>query len=78
MSAYKPRSQRKTKGLSTDGSTRSWRKARAAALKRAGVLGKPGYEVDHIKPRRSGGTDTPSNLRVVRAKNNRPGRPRGS
>lgn len=75
MPPYKPRSQRK--GLTADGSTRAWRKLRAQVLKRAGVSGK-GYEVDHIKPRRAGGKDVASNLRVVRRSQNRPGRPRGS
>lgn len=45
---------------------RAQRNAARAALEKKGVVKKgDGKDVDHIKPVRSGGTNAPSNLRVV-------------
>lgn len=77
--AYKPRASRK--GLTADGSTRSWRRAREAipGPKRCHVCGSTkNLQADHIKPRREGGTDAVSNLRWVCIKHQNAGRPRGS
>lgn len=66
-----------TKGLTADGSTRAWRKARAALPgkpKRCPDGAKP--FVDHKVPRRLGGSDSPSNLRWKCGHNPGVGHPR--
>ena len=62
-----------------NGSTRQWRKQRAHLLANAThckACGEPAtpddpFEIDHIIPIASGGTDTPTNLRVVHRTCNR-------
>jgi 5-methylcytosine-specific restriction endonuclease McrA len=77
------------KGLSADGSTRAWREVRAAKLRAAlkngtykcAVCGTTrNLQLDHIKSRRSGGTDAPGNLGKWYCPKHNPGvgRPRGS
>jgi len=52
--------------LTSRGSTRAWRRTRAAVLARDGrrcrYCGKWANTVDHVVPRARGGTDQPSNL----------------
>lgn len=73
---------RRTKGLTEDGSTRSWREARDSipGPKRCVVCGmKTGLQANHIKPRLKGGTDDVSNLEWRCLKHQTyQGRPRGS
>lgn len=81
MPAYTPRAKRKTKGLSADGSTRSWREAREKipGPKRCYVCGSTkNLQADHKRSRRNGGTDSVPNLRWVCIKHQNAGRPRGS
>lgn len=71
------------KGLTADGSTRQWRKMREVVLaskgKRCHVCGSTkNLQVNHIRPRRSGGGDNKGNLNVVCVKHQNQGRPRGS
>lgn len=77
------------KGLTADGSTRSWREIRAKrkALDKArgtykcAVCGTTvGLQLDHKRMRRSGGTDAASNLGKWYCPKHNPGvgRPRGS
>ncbi len=51
------------------GSTRQWRKTRAHVLDRDGhrcqLCGAPANHVDHVTPKRDGGTDHPGNLRAL-------------
>ena len=49
-----------------NGSTRQWRKTRAAVLAQQPLCaecGRPAEHVDHIEPIARGGTDHPANLR---------------
>ncbi len=61
-----------------NGSQAAWRKLRLAIISRDGpdcvLCGRPGNSVDHIIPRNQGGTNDPSNLRVlcVRCNSSRP------
>lgn len=74
---YRTRGARK--GLTADGSTRAWRRTRdqlPGKPKRC-PDGRPPF-VDHIKPRRLGGKDVPSNLRWGCGHNPGTGRPKGS
>lgn len=75
--AYSTRAARK--GLTADGSTRAWRKLREQ------VPGKPKRcpdgrppTVNHIKPRKHGGTDVLGNLEWICGKDPHVGRPPGS
>jgi 5-methylcytosine-specific restriction endonuclease McrA len=76
-----------TKGLSEDGSTRSWRRKRAAkvtAARKAGtykcaVCGRTrNLQLDHKRSRRKGGTDADGNLGKFYCPKHNPGtgRPR--
>lgn len=70
------------KGLTADGSTRAWRRARERipGPKRCVVCGTTrNLQANHIKPRKGGGSDSVSNLewRCVRHQTY-VGRPRGS
>ncbi len=51
------------------GSTREWRQVRAQVLDRDGhrcqLCGAPATHVDHVTPKRDGGSDHPSNLRAL-------------
>ena len=59
----------KRSALRKSGSTTQWRKLREIVIKRdAGTCqscGQPGKHVDHILPRRLGGTDELSNLQLL-------------
>lgn len=51
-----------------NGSTRQWRKVRAAVLARqplCAVCGRPAEHADHIEPVSRGGTDRPANLQAL-------------
>lgn len=60
--------------LKAAGSTRRWRKIRAAVLRRDGhrcrYCGAPATHVDHVDPRKRGGDDDPANLRAACAQCN--------
>lgn len=74
---YKSRSARK--GLTADGSTRAWRRMRDRVPGKPTRCpdGRPPF-VNHIKPRKSGGADTLSNLEWRCGKDPHVGRPKGS
>jgi len=59
----------KRSALRSNGSTTQWRKLRQIVIRRdAGtcqVCGQPGEHVDHVIPRRLGGTDELSNLQLL-------------
>ena len=65
----------KHRGVERDGSTRAWRKVRAAVLKRDGYrcryCGAEATTVDHVRPVVSGGTDREDNLVAACAECNR-------
>lgn len=59
----------KQSALRSNGSTTQWRKLREVVIKRDGgtcqACGQPGEHVDHVVPRRLGGTDELSNLQLL-------------
>ena len=59
----------KVSALRSNGSTTQWRKLREIVIRRdAGTCqacGQPGKHVDHIVPRKLGGTDELSNLQLL-------------
>ena len=59
--------------LPRKGSTRAWRKTRAAVLGAHAICaecGQPAEHLDHIQPIARGGTDHPSNLQALCARCN--------
>jgi 5-methylcytosine-specific restriction protein A len=59
----------KKSALTSDGSTSTWRRLREIVIRRdqntCQMCGQQGFHVDHIVPRRLGGTDELSNLQLL-------------